>query len=136
MTDRVTALRREPNIAVLVEDEGVRIAHHLVGNRILLHGAVFGIEPADVPRQISREPHEARLVDDQVVRSAPVRQLVLLELPGRRHEVGDVVARLAAEPDPVGRRIDERIAGTRIGPGYRPFFDDRRFVDNRYGNGE
>src|SRR6266446_6187772 len=128
MSDRVAALRREPDVAVFVEHQGVRIAHHPIGNRILLDAAVFRIEPSDVSREIAREPHESRLVHDQIVRTAAGRQIVALELARRRHEVGEVVARLAAEPDAVGGRIEKRVARARVRPWYGPFFDDRRLI--------
>ena len=130
MPDRVAALRREPDVAVLVEHERVRIAHHPIGHRILLDAAVLRIEPADVARQIARVPYEARLVDDQVVRAAALRQIVALELPRRGYEVGEIVAGLAAEPDAVRGRIEIRIARTRIRPRHRPFFDDRWFIQD------
>src|SRR5690242_5718764 len=130
MPDRVAALGREPDVAVLVEYQSVGIAHHSVGDRILLNAAVFRIEPSDVTGEIARIPHHSRLGNDQIVRPAARRQIVLLELPGGRHEVGDVVARLAAEPDAIRRWIEERIARTGVGPRYRPFLDDWGFVGN------
>src|SRR6266550_8356202 len=63
-------------------------------------------------------------------------EVVALEFAGRRYEVGEVMTRLATEPDSTRGRIEIRIARTRVRPGHRPFFDDGRLICERNSNGE
>src|SRR6185436_15866600 len=51
-SNRVAALRRKPDVAVLVEHLRMRVAYHRIGHRILLDAAVLRVEPADVGREV------------------------------------------------------------------------------------
>src|SRR6185503_15153249 len=120
-----------------VEDQRMRVADHRVGHRKLLDAAVARIEAADVAQEIAGKPDDPLGVHDQIVRPAAGPEIVLLELARRGHEVGDVVARLAAKPDAVRGRIHVRIARPGVGPWHWPFFDDWRLVGYRgCGDGE
>jgi hypothetical protein len=122
-------LHREPDIALLIENQGVRIPGCRVGHRVLGDLPGRRIQLADVPVAVARVPDHVLFVHDQVVRKSAIFQLVAPELARLRIEIGHIVADLAHEPDPV-LAVHVGVTGAGAGVGNRPFLD-RNLSDER-----
>ena len=129
-SDHLGVLRGEPRVPRPVEDHRVGIVHLRVGHREVGELSARRIQLHQPPVPVSREPDHAVRRHDQVVRMSPSLDLVALELPALRLEVGDVVPLLPHEPHPP---LPVHVGIARAGalPGDGPLPDVRRGRDAR-----
>lgn len=119
--DGIGLLAGEPDIAMRVPDQGMRIAGRILGRVDVLEGAGFDIVAADMGVAIAGIPDVPVGGDDEIVRPGTLAQVDALHLAGRDVEAGDVGILLPHEPD--GLAV-QRVGIARPAlPGHIPFLD-------------
>ena len=91
-------LCREPEVALLVEYQGVGIGHWL-RHGILRELAAGGVQSTDVGIAVTGIPDLSPVIDQQVVRVGARRYFVTGEIPATGFQPAKVVACLATKPD-------------------------------------
>ena len=103
VAEHVAVLQREPEVALGVEGNRVRIPGRRVGHAVARDHASADIDASDGAVAIARIPSVASAIDVDAVRIRPAVDLDARERPRRRIESGDVISFLPYEPDPAVR---------------------------------
>jgi len=93
--DKIALLNREPENAVLIEGEAVRIFCVRIRQRVFGHDAGVWIELADQSGKIAGEPNIPRLVVDQSMRAGEGGlECIFLDRTGFRIDPAELVGQL------------------------------------------
>src|SRR6266542_643530 len=122
MADEVSPLNGEPDAALAIEDERVRITRGTIRHCVRGGLSGRGIQTADPCVTVSCVPDDTGPIHYKVVGEGACLDLEPAKLAGNRIEATDVVPLLPHEPHRAPT-VHIRIAGTRFGPRYRPLGD-------------